>query len=116
MAAIYSQTLWRVVDNGTTGSNVLGPVVPDGYVWLIRRCSIWNDEDVGMLTGVKLGALVEDDAEVYYAEFRDQIGISAEVLYERETRRVLEAGRQLFAYTVDGGWSWEVTGWALVAP
>lgn len=116
MANLYSAVLWRVIDNPTPGVVLTGPVVPTGYAWLIRRLSIWNVNAELPLQGVELGALVEDGAHVMYAQFQDQVGLRGQELYERETRRLLEASRQLYAFDRDGGWSWEVTGWALTTP
>lgn len=116
MGNVYSQTLWRVIDNPTANEFIEGPSPPDGYVWLIRRISVWNINAEEPQQGLYLGALGVDSAPIYYANFQDVVGLRGQELYEKETRRVLSEALPLFAFDRDGGWSWEVTGWALVLP
>lgn len=111
MANVYSQVLVSV-HNVAIGSPVLPPVVPTGYIWVIRDIVAWNGTAVpGWTNGFWIA---DSDAVPIWAT--PNLICQTQRMYHTELRQVLATGHELIAHTLTANWNLRISGYALTTP
>lgn len=110
MARLYSEKLWS--EPTMPGGAYTSPVVPAGFVWIVREVEVFGQGDLNWRTaGFTLTSI--DGAPIFAISYP-----FAEIdrFYHLTTRQVLDAGDQLVMVTGEYGWSWRISGYALSTP
>lgn len=104
--------LWA--GNGPGAGSYLGPVVPDGFLWVIRSMDFYLPGNQGI--DYKLGFNVRNHGTgvVWYG--REGPQVLAAIPYRWEGHQVVETADSLVVTTYDANWSWRLSGFVLTLP
>lgn len=113
MANVYSSLLWRANDLGPTlGEPDYSPVVPAGFIWVVRDILAWNRNFAGWdLQGFVLG---DTQGGILWSLWLPDV--TAARTYHQEMRQVLNPGDHISLNTADTGWYFRISGYQLSLP
>lgn len=112
MANVYS-TLLVSAKNLGQGTPFLPPIVPAGFVWVIRSISAANMSARSTFVGGIIITDSFDNNEIWGTPL--DTSISSKV-YTAELRQVVPSGRELLARTFSPGWDVRISGFQLTLP
>lgn len=108
---VYSKRLWSIL-NATTIGATLGPIVPAGFVWVVRDIRAINLQQDGTVL-FEFQVLVHNGPIIFATPLYSTIG---GLMYSWEGRAVVNAGEQLELSIATSGWDVVVDGYELSTP
>lgn len=109
---LYTKLLWAQPGSTSGSGLVIGPVVPTGYVWVVR-------DVVAIAPGLysdSAGAFLLSDGDGVPIFYADSLFSRGQSSYHWDGHQLVPEANWLQKSSDLAGWSWRVTGYQLTLP